>query len=331
MSTTRLFRSRWRRRVAEAVYEVVEELVRAGVERFTVRQLFYQLVARGVLENTRLAYKHFDEILVRLREDDPELDERFIDTSKPRFDYYVPRLWRGQRYFVELWIEKDALRGFFEPYARRYGVNLVVCRGYPSVTRLREAKQQRGVPPGVRYVVLYFGDFDPSGEDIFRWINEELRPYDIEVVKVALTREQVERYRLPPAIPKRSDPRYRGFVEEHGEIAVELDALHPVVLRDIIRQAILSYMDVNVRARVEAEYAVEAIAERIVDEVLAELRSRLSQELASMIASRLGRDMVEAVVRQSILDGREPSLVIDRAWALETARRLLRELVRLNR
>jgi len=156
------FRSSWRRKVAEAVYNTVRDLNDAGVHRFTVRQLFYQLVSRGVFQSTKQNYKNFDALLVRLREDDPWLDSMFIDTSKPRFDFYMESFWAGQKYFPELWIEKDALRGFFEPYARRYKVNLVVCRGYPSVTRLREAKEQRHVPPDVRYVILYFGDWDPS-------------------------------------------------------------------------------------------------------------------------------------------------------------------------
>ncbi|RLB81450.1 MAG: hypothetical protein DRH17_09130, partial [Deltaproteobacteria bacterium] len=195
--------------------------------------------------------------------------------------------WKGQKYFVELWIEKDALRGFFEPYARRYRVNLVVCRGYPSVTRLREAKEQRHVPSDVKYVVLYFGDFDPSGEDIFRWINEELKPYNIEVHKVALTKEQVIRYKLPPMIPKKSDPRYKKYVAKYGEVAVELDALHPAILRDIIRKSILKYMDIHKRLEVEIGEGIEYEAYRVVDEVLRDIRRKLEEIAAKKIREEI--------------------------------------------
>jgi len=281
------FRSEWRVKVSEAVYDTVKELNKTGVFKFTVRQLFYQLVSKGVLKSTRQDYKNFDALLVRLRDEDPWLDAMFIDTSKPRFNYYTESYWSGQKYFVELWIEKDALRGFFEPYARRYRVNLVVCRGYPSVTRLREAKEARHVPPEVKYIVLYFGDFDPSGEDIFRWINAELKPYNIEVKKVALTREQVIKYKLPPMIPKKSDPRYKKYVQRYGEVAVELDALHPAILRDIIRKSILKYMDIHKRLEVEIGEGIEYEAYRVVNEVLRDIRRKLEEVAAKKIREQI--------------------------------------------
>ncbi|RLG62911.1 hypothetical protein DRO21_06815 [archaeon] len=268
-------RSKWRKKVARYTYQVVRMLNDAGVDRFTVRQLFYQLVSRGILKSTRRDYKNFDALLVKLRDEDPWLDSQFIDTSKPRFNYYDRMYWAGQKYFVELWCEKDALRGFFEPYAKRYRVNLVICRGYPSVTRLREAKEQRHIPPNVKYVVLYFGDFDPSGEDIFRWINKELRPYNIVVRKVALTMEQVKKYRLPPRVPKKKDPRTPKFIKKYGEVAVELDALHPVILRDMIRRSLLKYMDIHKRLQVEVAEGIQSEAVEIVDEVLKNLRAKL--------------------------------------------------------
>jgi len=156
------FKSSWRQRVADATYRVVRELNEAGVYRFTVRQLFYQLVSKGVFQSTKQNYKNFDAMLVRMREEDPWLDSMIIDTSKPRYNYYEESYWKGQKYFLEIFLEKQALQGFFEPYAKRYKINLVICKGYPSVTRLREAKEQRHVPSDVKYVILYFGDFDPN-------------------------------------------------------------------------------------------------------------------------------------------------------------------------
>jgi len=223
--------------------------------------------------------------------------------------------------------EKDALRGFFEPYARRYKVNLVICRGYPSVTRLREAKEQRHVPSDVKYVILYFGDWDPSGEDIFRWINEELRPYNIEVHKIALTREQVKRYRLPPMVPKRSDPRYRKYVERYGEEAVELDALHPAVLRDIIRRSILRYMDLHKRIEVEVAEGIGLEAYKVVDEVLRDIRKKLEAVAAKKIREEI--NLVLPKVYQQLLEalerGEELSLsnLYDRERVLEAVRQEL--------
>jgi len=321
-------KSSWRQSVTNAMYKIIKELNEAGVYRFTVRQLFYQLVSKGVIKSTRQDYKNFDALLVRLREEDAWLDSMFVDTSKPRFNYYNQQYWAGQKYFVEIWFEKDALREFFETYAKRYKVNLVVCRGYPSVTRLREAKEARHVPENVNYVVLYFGDFDPSGEDIFRWINVELKPYNIEVYKVALTREQVVKYKLPPMVPKKSDPRYKKYVKKYGEIAVELDALHPAVLRDIIRNAILKYMDVSKRLEVEVVEGIELEAYRVVDEVLTDVRKKLEAVAVKHIRDEVNEVLpkVYAQLLESLEKGEE--LMLERLYNREKVLSIIREELR---
>jgi len=237
-----------------------------------------------------------------------------------------------ESYVIE-WIashncEKDALREFFEPYARRYRINLVVCRGYPSVTRLREAKEARHVPPDVDYIVLYFGDFDPSGEDIFRWINEELKPYNIEVHKVALTREQVVKYKLPPMVPKKSDPRYKNYVKKYGEVAVELDALHPAVLRDIVRNSILKYMDVSKRLEVEIVEGIELEAYRVVDEVLSDVRKKLEAVAVKHIREEVNMVLpkVYAQLLESLEKGEE--LRLDQLYNRERVISIIREELR---
>ena len=231
--------------------------------------------------------------------------------------------------YVTEWItvhncEKEALRGFFEPLARRYRVNLVVCRGYPSITRIREAREQR-VPRGARYVILYFGDWDPSGEDIFRWINEELRPYGIEVRKVALTREQVERYNLPSMPANDRDPRYRRYVERYGRYAVELDALHPAVLRDIVRRSILEYMDLHRRLELEIEEGVREEARRIADEVLRDVRRRLVEAAAMRIREEL--NLALPAVYQELLRALErgEELELERLYSRERVMEAVRE------
>ena len=106
-------RSEWRRKVRDAIYEVAESLIQEGVHQFTVRQLFYQLVSRGVFESTKNNYKNFDALLVKLRAEDNWLDSLFIDTSKPRLEYYDYKYWQGQKFFLEIFLEKDMWREFY--------------------------------------------------------------------------------------------------------------------------------------------------------------------------------------------------------------------------
>src|SRR5260370_3350884 len=101
-------------------------------------------------------------------------------------------------------------------------------------------------------IILYFGDSDPSGEDMVRSLGErlgELRSHP-EIVKCAVTLDDVNRHNLPPDHTKTTDTRRSAFVAKWGELSVELDALPLDVLRDRIVTEVESRMDLNALARV---------------------------------------------------------------------------------
>jgi hypothetical protein len=92
-------------------------------------------------------------------------------------------------------------------------------------------------------VLLYAGDYDASGEDISRDFIERTDCWD-RVVRVALTSQQVIDFNLPQAVGKASDSRAAGFTARHGELVqVELDALPPDVLRDLLETALAEFWD----------------------------------------------------------------------------------------
>jgi hypothetical protein len=104
--------------------------------------------------------------------------------------------------------------------------------------------------------VLYFGDFDPSGVDIERDLTERLAKYDagdFMVRRIALTREQIVDYSLPPMPVKRSDARSDGFMASYGDQAVELDALDPNTLKLLVARSIASHIDIGAWRRKEEE------------------------------------------------------------------------------
>lgn len=240
----------------------------------TLRQVYYQLVARYEYPNREQSYKRLSQVLTKARVAGLIDGDRIVDRTRrvarpygfadlPTFlsamrrSYRRPRA-QGQPEYVEVWVEKDALAGVFEPITYEYGVRLAVCRGYPSYSAIRDAAQRftaaaHRQPPKDGWMslyeecrLLYFGDFDPSGQDIPRCIRDNLaewfgcRP---EVELIALTPEQIEEHELPPAPAKRSDARTEKFVARYGEDTVELDALRPDVLREMIRVAIERYWD----------------------------------------------------------------------------------------
>ena len=218
--------------------------------QITVRQLYYRLVAGQVIANNLREYKNLCAMLAAWRKAGLLDPAAFCDlTREPTIptawedlsdflstvrESYHRDLWQGQDRRPEVWLEKEALATVFEPVCREYGVTLQVCRGYPSISCLVVAAER------TEYV-LYFGDFDPSGQDIPRCVEQELRDTwgaEVGLVRIALTPEQIAEHNLPPAPAKVTDSRTPAFVAEHGSGTVELDALPPDVLRALIRQAI---------------------------------------------------------------------------------------------
>ena len=60
-----------------------------------------------------------------------------------------------------------------------------------------------------------------------------------------MTKEDIEKYKLPPAPSKKTDSRSMAFVLEHGDATVELDALPPKVLEEKIHKSIIKHLDME--------------------------------------------------------------------------------------
>lgn len=251
----------------------------------TVRQAYYQLVSGQVIENSKSQYNSVSKALVEARKEGiipwewiedrirrPRMVQAwdglgdFIETVRRA---YRRNVWESQPRLVECWLEKDALSGIFEEILRHYGVTLNVGRGYDGWSSIRNAAKRYEAWESVS--VLYFGDFDPSGEDMVRSLRDRLEELGAtpRIVKVSLTMEDIVRYRLPPDPAKLTDTRAKDFIAKHGDISVELDALPLGVLKTKIRQSIEESMDLEALAEVRA-------TERQDIEVLGRLLDRAS-------------------------------------------------------
>lgn len=242
---------------------IIEEARRALADHhpMTVRQVYYRLVSRQVIENSRSAYQAVSNALVdarrvgevpwawiedrlrRPRHVDMWADlADFADTAK---DAYRRDVWATQPEYLEVWLEKDALSGVFESVLNDYGVTLNVGRGYDGWSSLYCAARRFSDRSTV--TILYWGDFDPSGVQMLESLEDRLaelccRPH---FVRCALTAEDVERYNLPPDRTKTTDTRRAAFVAKYGDVAVELDALPPSVLESRLREEIESRLDME--------------------------------------------------------------------------------------
>jgi hypothetical protein len=176
---------------------------------------------------------------------------------------YRRDVWATQPDYVEVWLEKDALSGIFEDVLSRYGVTLNVGRGFDGWDSIHNAGDRYAERGGA--TILYFGDFDPSGEDMVRSLRERLNEYmecegdvvDLEVVKCALTKDDIRRYNLPPDFAKKTDSRAAKFIARHGDVSVELDALPADVLRSRLVTEVESRLDLAALDEVREQEEVE--------------------------------------------------------------------------
>ena len=267
----------------------------------TLRQIYYRLVAGQVIENTINQYKWLSRVLVKARElgdvDGSHIEDRtryinggdsgytdpdnFVEDQiiklKELWMKYARPMWANQDYYLETWVEKDALSRLVSAVADKFNVMTCVARGYSSYTFVKDAVDRLNTLENddKKRVILYLGDFDPSGEDMVRDLSARLQKYgagNFEIEKIALTKEQIETNNLPPAPTKKTDIRSTKFIEEHGDMVVELDALEPPILQDMIGSAIQRHINVDVwNSIVEKSDLERAEIKNIIDKKLKRL------------------------------------------------------------
>ena len=242
--------------------DIIEQYQAQGFS-LTLRQLYYQFVARGLLPNTDQLYNKLGTIISDARragridwqaiEDRTRFLRELASWDNPRSilesarDSYHRDLWATQDVRFEVWIEKDALIGVIEGVCKENDVPFFSCRGYVSdsemwcgALRMRRYDHNKGQ----RIIILHLGDHDPSGIDMTRDIEERLQLFsghaDIEVRRIALTMEQIEEVQPPPNPAKMTDSRYRQYISQYGEESWELDALEPRYISNLIEENILA-------------------------------------------------------------------------------------------
>ncbi len=257
--------------------KIIDEYAARGF-KLTVRQLYYQFVARDLIPNRSSEYQRLAQIISHARlgglidwgaiEDRGrnlagvttwKSPEQIIQSCA---DQYRIDLWSDQPKRIEVWIEKDALAGVIEPVCRELRVAWFACKGYVSQSAMWDAGANRlraYCNNGQTPIIIHLGDHDPSGIDMSRDIDDRLNMFAgraIRVRRIALTMAQIDEYKPPPNPAKVTDSRFAGYLEKHGEESWELDALDPETLAQLIREAIEPEVDRELWARrVETELA----------------------------------------------------------------------------
>ena len=248
------------------VNQVIDEYEQMGYS-LTLRQVYYQLVARAIIPNNERSYKNLGNLIsdgriaglidwnaiedrTRNLRENPHWaqPDEIIQSAANQF---ALNKWEGQAYYVEVWVEKDALVGVVGQACQRLDVPFFSCRGYVSQSEMYSAAK-RFIRMGSRFegqqpVILHLGDHDPSGRDMSRDIQDRLETFgaDIEFKRIALNMDQIELYDPPPNPAKITDSRSSGYIERFGYESWELDALRPDVIEQLIEEEVRKFLDVD--------------------------------------------------------------------------------------
>jgi len=244
--------------------KIIEEYTKAGYD-LTLRQLYYQFVARGLIANSMKEYKRLGSVINDARlagqidwnviEDRTRGIETLPTWQNPPHvinsaaRWYRTDVWASQPFRMEVWIEKEALASVFERVCNEWRVPYLSCRGYTSQSEMWRAGQRliRYINQGKRIVILHFGDHDPSGIDMSRDIQDRLKMFllgaKFQFIRMALNFEQVQEHNPPPNPAKTTDSRSGEYIRLYGDESWELDALNPAILSEMVERHVTANID----------------------------------------------------------------------------------------
>jgi len=251
----------------ETANDIIEEYQNEGYV-LTVRQLYYQLVARDVIANTLQEYKRvagvFNDARLAGLMDWDAIEDRtreFLRRSRWRGGAHALESIASQ-FHMDLWdnqstrpfviVEKEALVSVFERVCRRYDVPVLAARGYPSVSVVREFVVNDMLDTlyrGQNILVLHFGDHDPSGIDMSRDLKDRFNLFlegemgNFDFKRMALNMEQIDELRPPENPAKVTDSRFDSYQRIYGSSSWELDALPPSYLERLVEDEVNSVID----------------------------------------------------------------------------------------
>ena len=283
----------------------------------TLRTLFYALVSLLIIPNTQSKYQYLSKITsdARMKGELPidcfadqtrsiikdfndeyinpneyiERELAYIENFPKIYRNLIPK-WHNQPHYLEIWIEKDALSSTFQSILKDSQVRIVPNKGFSSISFIHHNIERLKfyAKEGKEIHVRYFGDLDPSGENIEEVIQKKINAFKINVdfERVAVSEEQMRIFNLPEnpdpdTIRKlKRDPRRDTFIRKHGRLfQIELDALQaytPEEFKQLILGSVNEFFNQQIYDDILNKYS-PADLEKLLKESISSLAYRLKQ------------------------------------------------------
>ena len=241
--------------------DAIVAILKAEADQITIRHLYYRLTGQHVIPKTEAAYKGLCSHLSKWRRTGKVEWSAFADNTRWHIKHrtygsvddalrntvqnYRRDLWDTQPFYIEVWVEKDAMASIVAGKANQWGVPVFVCRGFASLSSLYAAAAtfRAATEAGKKVIIYHLGDYDPSGvaagESILKAFRDDFK-VDLDFVRAAVTEEQIERLNLPTRPTKTTDTRARNW---SGTACVELDTMPPSEIRKIVESCIIRHID----------------------------------------------------------------------------------------
>ena len=245
------------------INEILEEYRGQGFD-LSLRQLYYQLVARDYIENSVKSYKRLGDLVNNARLAGLVDWSMIVDRSRKSAinshwsdpgaivrsaasSFQIDK-WEDQPNHIEVMVEKDALSGVLQPVCRSEDIYFTANKGYPSASLMYQMSKRLldKIDEGKNIYIIHLGDHDPSGIDMTRDLMDRLELFcykAVDIRRLALNMEQVDQYQPPENPAKLSDTRAKKYISIYGSSSWELDALEPKVLANLVRDFVFNHKD----------------------------------------------------------------------------------------
>lgn len=255
-------------------------------ERKMIRRIYYALEAHQYIKASSKNYQmvknaikmarfhgliHPDQILVdearkgSVYVSKSQAAHKLIENLSYKAYGYTVNFWEYSDYYIEVWQEKEAMNPEFSSICRNYNVLLETGKGDQSIQVIWFAMKRWNLflSADKKIVILYFGDFNPSGlhapiaiqNTISKlakaWKNEFTCDFSqVEFKRIGLNLKHIKDNNLPENPTKKTTHKDKvlaeRFIRKFGDINVELESLaerNPSACNKMISEAIEEYVD----------------------------------------------------------------------------------------
>jgi len=268
------------------------EIIRNWVEKhgqIWARRALYELVSKQLIKDTSnysytctcklfqnlreygmIPYEWFKDKRTKVENVDIDFYGEFQDRFAALCKYYpTSRSSKElQKNYVEIWTEKELSEDTVQ-LIEQYDVGLVMGEGFigdipfhDATERVKRILNKYELP--VR--IFYISDYDCEGAHTFNLCKAMLEPIgDVEVKKLFLVKEQVEKYRLIPNIGYRERMLKPKVLKNHlaKQYVKEFFKSNTDLKKDGIVQYELDQVDILIRNRVKIEIMKKSLADTI--------------------------------------------------------------------